>query len=270
MREEFFPQRALYYRVSEMQADRQTLVLLHGLSGSSSAWFPFEGRFEPSFNIITVDLRGHGKSRRWRTYSEYDLELFAEDIELLLSHLGIGTYCLVGHSFGTLVALELLLRGGSAERLVLLAPNYGVHRTLLARLTRGPLSVLTAIFSRLPSIHWRGDRVDYSTLGYSSDWDMRRLWADVWNTGIRSYLHCLHHVYSFYRDHDWKRLSMPTLIVHGALDSFVPVAHGIELASIMPQARFKMLPNANHMLVLNNVDDVSAVIKTFVESREAT
>jgi len=264
MREGFFPERALYYRISEVRRDRPTLLLVHGLSGSSSAWFPFEARFEDSFNVLSLDLRGHGKSRRYPLYYDYDFARFAEDVALLLAHLDLDRYIVVGHSFGTLVALELLLRERGAKRLVLLSPNYAVHRTLTARLTRGFLSIVTALFSRLPSIHWRGDHIDYSVLGYSKDWDIRRLRADIWNTGIRTYLHCLHHVYSFNRDSDWRRLSLPTLIVHGELDSFVPIAHGIELAGIMPQATFQMLRDANHMLVLNNVQEVSEAIEDFV------
>ncbi|OGG57911.1 hypothetical protein A2853_03195 [Candidatus Kaiserbacteria bacterium RIFCSPHIGHO2_01_FULL_55_17] len=266
MQESFFGERGLYYRMSELRTDRPTLLLLHGLSGSSSVWLPYEKKLESSYNILSLDLRGHGESRRWSKYHDYDPSFFADDIRALLEHAGIKSYNLVAHSFGTLVALELLLHESGAQKVLLLSPNYAVHRMLRSRLTRWPLAAIAAIFSRLPSIHWRGEHIDYSKLGFSSDWDYRRLYMDIVNTGIRTYVHCLHHVYSFTRDKDWARISIPTTIVHGEFDSFVPIAHGVELAGIIPQAKFHMLHDANHMLVLNNFEEVMNQIRWFATS----
>src|SRR3989344_3395955 len=263
MQESFFSERGLYYRVSEIRPNLPTIVLLHGLSGSSSVWLPYEERLENTHNILSLDLRGHGKSKRWSTYREYNFQFFAEDILLLLRQLNIETYILVSHSFGTLVALHVLLQKNGAEKLLLLSPNYAVHRTFRARLTRGILGLVTTLFSWLPSVYWRGEHIDYSKLGYSKDWDRRRLYLDIFNTGVRTYLHCLHHIYAFKRDSDWSRISIPTLVVHGAQDSFVPIAHALELVSIIPHAKFKMLGNANHVLVLNNFEDVATIIENF-------
>lgn len=265
MQESFFGERGLYYRVSEIRAERPTLLLLHGLSGSSAVWLPYEKKLEASYNILSPDLRGHGKSWRWSKYHDHDIGFFADDIEVLLAHVGITQHVLVAHSFGTLVALELLLRDKGAQQALLISPNYAVHRMSLARFTRLPLALITWFFSHLPSIHWRGDHVDYPALGFTSDWDYRRLYRDIINTGIRTYLHCLHHVYAFTRDKDWARISVPTLVVHGAFDSFVPVAHGMELASVIPGAKFKMFRDANHMLVLNNQNEILDTIRAFAE-----
>lgn len=270
MQEFFFGERGIYYRVSEIRANRPNLLLIHGLSGSSAVWLPYEKNLEDSHNILSLDLRGHGKSKQWSKYHEYDLRFFAEDICALLKHVGIERYSLVAHSFGTLVALLLLqgesgpARAGGAQNALLLSPNYAVHRMLRSHITHWPLAIITAIFSKLPSIHWRGDHVDYSKLGYTSDWDIRRLYADIWNTGIRTYLHCLYHVYSFTRDEEWKRISVPVTIVHGAFDSFIPIAHAIELASVIPHAKFQMLGSANHMLVLNNIPEVTEIIRRYL------
>lgn len=267
MQGSFFGERGLYYRVSEMRPDRPTIVLLHGLSGSSSVWVPYEKHLEGAYNILSLDLRGHGKSKRWSRYHDYDFQVFAEDVASLLRELGIETYLLVSHSFGTLVALHLLLQHSGAEKLLLFSPNYAVHRMLRSRLTRGILGIMTGLFSELPSIHWRGVQLDYSQLGYSGDWDRRRLYSDILNTGIRTYLHCLHHLYMFDRDDDWSRISIPTQIVHGALDSFIPIAHAIELSRIIPNAKFKMFGDANHMLVLNNFEEVARAIEDFASGK---
>lgn len=262
MREGFFGDRGLYYRVGELD-DRPTLLFLHGLSGSASVWFPYEQEFEPRYNILSIDLRGHGSSWRWPRYEDYGLDLFAEDVSLLLHYLGIQRYVLVGHSFGTLVALHLMLRETGAERVVLISPNYAVHRMLRSRATRPVLSLFGAAVSRLPSIRWRGDHLDYSSLGFTADWDWRRLRADIYNTGIRTYLHCLQHVYSFNRDDDWGRIRVPTLVVHGKKDSFIPLSHAKELAARLPRGELRIMEEGNHMLVLNDRPTLLRTINDF-------
>ena len=51
----------VYYRHGEIKNERQTLVFIHGLLGSSSAWRPYEARFGTDYNLLFFDLRGHGK-----------------------------------------------------------------------------------------------------------------------------------------------------------------------------------------------------------------
>ena len=269
MKESFFKERGIYYRVSDMRTGLPTLVFLHGLMGSSSAWIPFEQRFEGTHNIITLDLRGHGKSRRWSKYIEYDFSLFAEDVRLLLQHLDVSQYVIVAHCFGTLIALQLALTESGVQKIVLLSPIYALQKTWQARLTRIPLTIVTSIFSHLPSFRQHGHHIDYSAYTRTVDWDFRRILPEIWDMGIRSYLQCLRHVYVFAHDQDWRRISVPTLILHGARDSFVPVSHSIELARIIPNAKLEILPAANHIIVLNNVDEIAAAIEEFLGNQRA-
>jgi len=50
MKESYFSKNNIYYRINEFQPGRPTLVFIHGLSGSSSAWLEYEKKFEK--NII--------------------------------------------------------------------------------------------------------------------------------------------------------------------------------------------------------------------------
>ena len=72
MKEHFFEDR-IYYRTNEFKSDRLTLVFVHGVSGSSSAWLPYEKIFENKYNVLTYDIRGHGLSKKYPHY-EFDHE----------------------------------------------------------------------------------------------------------------------------------------------------------------------------------------------------
>ena len=92
MKELFFEERGLAYRSNNIEEGRKTLVFVHGLSGSSSAWYPYEEKFENAYNILTFDLRGHGMSKKQFFYSSYTPELMATDLVALLKHVGIEHY----------------------------------------------------------------------------------------------------------------------------------------------------------------------------------
>src|SRR5690348_17054682 len=106
MNESFSP-RGIYYRTNEFK-DRPTLIFVHGLTGSSSAWFPYEREFEEDYNLLTFDLRGHGRSEKPKHYRDYAISEFVADLEDLIDRLAIKEFNLISHSFGTVIALPFL------------------------------------------------------------------------------------------------------------------------------------------------------------------
>src|SRR5437773_1863072 len=100
MHDYFLESRGIAYRTNHLNPRRPTLLFVHGLSGSSAAWQPYEEHFAQTHNVITFDLRGHGFSLRPQTPDEYAMKYFVEDIRSLLMNLGIGRCTLVSHSYG--------------------------------------------------------------------------------------------------------------------------------------------------------------------------
>lgn len=96
----------LWYRV----AGRPTgtpVVFLHGGPGQGSQSFAhFVGPYlERTNRMVYLDQRGAGRSERpWN--EAYSIELMVEDLEKLRRAWGASRIDLVGHSFGTILALE--------------------------------------------------------------------------------------------------------------------------------------------------------------------
>lgn len=82
----------------------EAVVLLHGWMSDSGMW----GRLDTNpatkeFQLIALDLRGHGKSDKPHDAAKYDAEV-AGDVVRLLDHLKIEKAHLVGYSSGSFVA----------------------------------------------------------------------------------------------------------------------------------------------------------------------
>jgi len=81
------------------------IVFLHAFPLNRTMWDPQVAAFKDQYRIITIDLRGHGKSEApmWR----YTLELFADDVIALLKHLNIPEATFVGLSMGGYILFSL-------------------------------------------------------------------------------------------------------------------------------------------------------------------
>jgi pimeloyl-ACP methyl ester carboxylesterase len=81
----------------------QPLVLLHGLFGSGDNWGTVAKHFSQHYQVISVDLRNHGRSPHSDSQSYADM---ADDLLELCDALGLDNIHLLGHSMGGKVALQ--------------------------------------------------------------------------------------------------------------------------------------------------------------------
>lgn len=265
MKEFFFEQRGIYYRMNEFKQERQTIIFVHGVSGSSSAWLPYEKDLESTYNILSFDLRGHGKSEKRQTYEEYKIEDFVEDLRSLIEYLQIGTFVFVGHSMGCFVVLAYLQKyQEKVSKVVLLAPNFSGNKMLSAKMLIPLISVGASLFEKIPFLPKRGKHIDYSKYPNSSDWSIPRTIADMRNTTLRSYLYTTKHWYNFDVEDFLEKIQIPTLIIHGKKDTIFPMKYGVFMASKIPGAKIVLLPGADHIIALNNVKEILKEIKNFM------
>ncbi|NOQ94360.1 MAG: alpha/beta fold hydrolase [Methylophaga sp.] len=80
----------------------QPVVILHGLFGSLDNWRGLAKELSAYTQVITVDLRNHGRSPH---SSEQSYELMANDLAELIQELELGLIDLIGHSVGGKVAM---------------------------------------------------------------------------------------------------------------------------------------------------------------------
>lgn len=96
----------LYYKEYKSSEKRDWVVFVHGAGGSSSIWFSQLRDFKKNFNVLLIDLRGHGKSKDLlqKYYEEnYSFEFISIDIIEVLNHLKIERAHFIGVSLGTII-----------------------------------------------------------------------------------------------------------------------------------------------------------------------
>jgi pimeloyl-ACP methyl ester carboxylesterase len=221
------------------------VVFLHGAGldhtawTQQSRWFAHHGR-----SVLALDLPGHGRSTGAPLTT---IGALAELVIQVLDAAGLRTAALVGHSLGSLIALETAARYGGRVRalgLVGAAATIPVNPTLL-QAARTDLPAAIAMI-----VGWGyGPRASLgpsptpglSLLGIGRQQLARAgagvLAADL--TACQDYADGLE---------AGNRVWCPTYLVLGELDRMTPVSCGEKLAAAIPDARKIVLPAVGHMI----------------------
>lgn len=87
--------------------NKKTVLLIHGWSHSSSVWDKIVKDLSQKYQVITVDLLGHGKSDAPKT-KEKLLDLITKNLFELIKEQKWNIYGIISHSMGGLITLKLL------------------------------------------------------------------------------------------------------------------------------------------------------------------
>jgi len=98
----------LYHKTyMAMDESRPWITFIHGAGGSSSIWFKQVRFFMQHFNVLVIDLRGHGKSPKGHKSKIYTFNDITKDIVEVLDHLKILKSHMIGISLGTIIIREI-------------------------------------------------------------------------------------------------------------------------------------------------------------------
>ena len=99
----------LHYKTYSHTTSDQWVTFIHGAGGSSSIWFKQLKEFQKSFNVLLIDLRGHGNSKSLglSAISKYTFRNITSDVVEVIEHLKIKNSHFVGISLGTIIIREL-------------------------------------------------------------------------------------------------------------------------------------------------------------------
>lgn len=256
----------------------QTLVLLHGFTGSAAGWGAHMNAFATAgLRVIALDMLGHGASDAPADPRRYAIERCHDDILAALAALGVarGEATLLGYSMGGRIALYTALRSpGSFRRLILESASPGLagaderaarrasDAALAERIERDGILAFVDEWERLPLFAsqralpaalqhtLRAQRLRNSPQGLANS--LRGV-----GTGAQPALH-----------DQLPTLSLPTLLIAGALDAkYTAIAR--DMADTLPHARFASVAEAGHAVHFERPAKFDALVTAFVTGRSS-
>jgi pimeloyl-ACP methyl ester carboxylesterase len=239
-------------------ASLPTAVFLHGAGMDHTAWAQHDRWFSHhGYNVLAPDMPGHGRSAGALLPTIADM---AEWTAALLDVSGVKTAKLIGHSMGSLIALELAARHpGKVSALVLVGTA--------AAMTVGP-DLLKAAEA---NDHAAVDMVAIWGLGHAAGLG-GSLAPGLWMHGGAQRLleRCRDGVLfndlsacNTYRNAAAAAatIKVPATLVLGERDMMTPVKAGRALAAAIPNARTVVLAGAGHMMMVERPDELLAAMR---------
>jgi pimeloyl-ACP methyl ester carboxylesterase len=234
------------------------VVLIHGAGFDHSAWALHSRWFaHHGFSVLVPDLPGHGRSAGPPLRS---ITVMADWTAALLTAVGAVKAHLIGHSMGSLIALETTAR--HPEKVSAL----GLIGTA-ATMTVGPDLLKAAEANDEAAI----DMVSIWGLGFAAELG-GSLAPGLWMHGgaQRVLQHCPSGV--LYSDlaacnaysgalAAAAKVTVPTTLILGERDMMTPAKAGKALAAAITGARTVVLSGAGHMLMTERPDELLAAIR---------
>jgi pimeloyl-ACP methyl ester carboxylesterase len=240
-------------------SSQPSVVLLHGAGFDHSAWALHSRWFaHHGFGVLAPDLPGHGRS------SGKSLPTIAEMADwtaALLDAAGAARAKLVGHSMGSLIALE------TAARHPAKVSALGLIGTAAA-MTVGP-DLLKAAGANDPAAI---DMVSIWGLGFQAELG-GSLAPGLWmHTGAQRVLEKCRPGVLFsdlsacnaYQDAlaAAAQITVPTTLILGERDMMTPAKAGKALAAALPNSRTVVLRGAGHMMMVERPDELLAALQS--------
>ena len=255
--------------------DGPVVVFSHGWPLQSDAW---EDQMmflaDHGYRVIAHDRRGHGLSSK--PWHGNDMNTYADDLATLLDALNIEGAMLVGHSTGGGEVARYIGRHGTnrVSRAVLVGavtpqmlkgPNNpeGVPLEVFDGIRAGVQADRSQFFKDLTLAFY-----GYNREGAKESAGVREtFWLQGMQCSIRSAYACIKQFSETDFTEDLKKMTIPTLVVHGDDDQIVPIAASARRAvEFLPQGRLVVYEGAPHGLPTTHKDKLNAELLAFLKS----
>jgi 3-oxoadipate enol-lactonase len=243
----------------EIAGDGPPVVLLHPVGLDLTFLAPIAAALQRDFTVVSVDQRGHGKSKASSPASS--LEDYADDLRTLLDELKITRPALVGFSFGGMVAQAFAIK--YPDHLAALAPcacpstlppeGRAIARARGDDARRGGMqAILEATLDRWFTPTFRAAGKDETVRQHLLAHDVEG-WAQAW--------HAIGGIDTLPR---LGEVRVPALCIAGELDKSSPPHIVKTIAGAIPGARYAELKRAPHMLFMEQPDETARLAGDFL------
>jgi len=249
-----------YTGARAFDAARPTIVFVHGAANDHGVW-ALQSRYfaHHGFNALAVDLPGHGRSAG---PAQTSVEALADWLVAFVDAAGAARAALVGHSLGSLAALEAAARAPSKfSQLALLGPAVPmpVSDDLLAAAKADDHVAFELIngWSFSAGKQLGGNRQPGVWMTGNAMRLMERTPPGVLHTDLAA---C--HAYANLAVA--RRVRCPTLLILGARDIMAPPRGAKDLIEALANARTIMLADCGHSMMAEQPDAVLDALIAFL------
>ena len=239
----------------DFDKEKPSILLMHGSGLTHIVWSLHEQFYaSQGFNILSVDLPGHGNSEGPSLKS---IEEISDWVKSLMNVLDIKKIIIIGHSQGCLVGIDFASRYPNLiNDLVLVAGSYKmpVNQDLIDYAEAGDEKVI------LLMMKW-GYEGSKAFIGGNP---VKKIINS--SREIREVLAVDLNACNNYKDgkESLEKINCPTLCIFGDSDKMVPLEIGDKMAKMIKNSEKKIISNCGHMIIFEKAFEMRKLVKEFL------
>ncbi len=244
--------------------EHPAIVLIHGLGQTRLAWSTLIENLAPRFHVVAYDLRGHGESDKPLDSEAYvDGERWADDLHRVIQVAQVQHPAVVAWSLGGVVVCHYLRVFGEERigRLVFVGAVTDFSAQYFEPATGEILSGLEAedLSSRTRAVRAFVDASFAQPLPHSLREDML-----VWGGMVPAKVHAaIRRLPLVDADVALRKLTRPTLVIHGARDKLVKPSMGQHTHTLIAGSRYMTFSQSGHGPMLDEPARFNATLAGF-------
>ncbi|MDG1266328.1 MAG: alpha/beta fold hydrolase [Ilumatobacter sp.] len=261
-------------------SNAQTILLIHGLAGSSKTWDAVIDELAVDYDVIAPDLLGHGESAK--PLGDYSLGAFASGLRDFLAVLDVRSATVVGHSFGGGVAMQLAYQHPHLTDRLVLVGSGGLGREVspLLRLLAlpgaeylMPIGIPKPVVERATDVGRFLGRKNIRSEHLGELWRAYSSLAGAENR--QAFVRTMRGVIEAggqkvdASDRLYLAARVPTMIVWGDIDGVIPVSHAHRAHRAIENSRLEILKGVGHFPHVESPDMFVSSVLNFMGSTAA-
>ncbi len=248
---------------------KPSILLIHGYVQSYLSW---ERQFRPlskDFHVVAFDLRGHGDSDKPVDAAFYrEAWRWADDVQTVIDATHSGRPTLVGWSMGGRVIMDYLEKYGEAGISSLVFVDVGLSRA------PGIASEESAQLTRRLSTLGLSENIAATKNFLAACFHLQPSSAEIqrmmaYNMVVPPLVRRLMLGRPLEFQAALRKVTKPTLVVHGAKDRLIDLAGARYTAGMIPGARLIVYPKAGHSPFFEVADEFNADLISFLKTDAA-
>jgi pimeloyl-ACP methyl ester carboxylesterase len=263
------------------------VALCAGFCCPDNFWRYLAPALARKYRVLIWNYRGMGVSGmprepgyRARNYTveDFTVDRYARDLKAILDHEGIEDVILLGHSMGTQVALEtyriipnrvlaiVSITGPFASAIQTLYNTTIAPRLLPVGifLARGVARPAWRLLFRLPITHPLA--IQFGALGPKTKLeDMKPYYEHLSELDPQMILKAAQAMHAHSAEDLLRKVKVPTLVIVGERDNFVPSWVGHVMASRIPVAEMLVVPGGTHGTIVEEPKLVNKTVLDFLD-----
>lgn len=241
----------------EVLGEGKPIILLHGWLANLETMRPLANNLCRNFKVYLVDVVGFGKS----DLPEYPLKTddFGNFLKEFIDKLNIENPILIGHSNGGRMIINAVGRGIVSAKKVVLIDSAGLKpkRSIKYYLKIGFYKCGKFILNLLP---------DTKTVKAFKEKLRNNVGSSDYKQSANVLKETMKNILNEDLSHLLPKISVPTLLFWGSLDTATPISDGRKMEKLIPDCGLIEYAGSSHFSYLENLNNVNSVLNEFFKN----